>query len=191
VIKAVVFDFFGVLSTDGWIPLKNKYFGQDKKLFEEANILNQQVNIGAISPGHFFHRIAEMANISETEVHHQLENNVPNQELFKFIETKLKPTYKLGILSNASANWLDRILTKAQLELFDATVLSFQISIIKPDPTSYKTIAERLKVQLPECVLVDDKQRFCDGAIEVGMQAVLYIDVKQLERDLTKVLTSA
>ena len=38
-IKGIIFDCFGVLATDGWLPFKNKYFKEKPALFRKATEL--------------------------------------------------------------------------------------------------------------------------------------------------------
>src|SRR5690348_2888052 len=60
-IKAIVFDCFGVLTSDGWLPFKKKYFGHDSALTEEATSLNKQVDAGLISYDDFVPAVAKLA----------------------------------------------------------------------------------------------------------------------------------
>lgn len=112
----------------------------------------------------------------------------PNEPLLKVIATDLKPHYKIGMLSNADANWLDRIFTRTQLDLFDAIALSFEIGEMKPHPKAYETIAERLNVTPSDCLFIDDRQELVDGAAETGMQAFLYKDVEKTKKELAALL---
>jgi HAD superfamily hydrolase (TIGR01509 family) len=186
-IKAIVFDCFGVLATDGWLPFKNEYFGQDPKLLERATELNKMVDSGLASHVNFVDEIAKMANVKVEYAYKLINDNVPDEELFKYIKD-LKKKYKIGLLSNAGENWLEAIFTPEQLRLFDATVLSYEISVVKPHPLAYETVAKKLDVEIDECVFVDDQERYCTGAKEVGMQAVIYTDSDNLKTKLNKLL---
>lgn len=186
-IKAIIFDCFGVLTTDGWLVFKNHYFKQDQSLFRKATGLNEQVNSGAIKYEEFISEVAKMASILANEVHHKIDNNVANDELFDYIKT-LKPRYKIGMLSNAASNWLDELFAKGQVALFDAIVLSYESGVIKPEEQSYQTVAERLGAQPNECVFIDDQEKHCEGARAVGMQAILYEDFEQMKTELEALL---
>lgn len=187
-VKAVIFDCFGVLATDGWLPFKDKYFKNDPELFMRATQLNRMVDSGLESYDNFLSELASMAGIKSSEARNQIENNVPNAELFVYINKYLRPGYKLGILSNAGANWLGHIFTAEQTDIFDAVVLSFEVGAVKPAPILYTTIAAKLNLSLGECVFIDDKERYCEGAIEVGMQALRYETVEKLTQELNAIL---
>ena len=187
-IRAIVFDCFGVLASDGWLPFKRKYFGADPKLFEQAGDLNKAVDSGLSSYDDFVPAVAKLANISTESAYEQIERNPANDELFDYIRAELKPRYKLGMLSNAGANWLPDMFTQEQIELFDEIALSYESGIIKPDPRAYHLIADRLGVKPGECVFIDDQERYCSAAQAEGMRAIVYQSLDQLRPDLEKIL---
>jgi HAD superfamily hydrolase (TIGR01549 family) len=187
-IKAIIFDCFGVLATDGWLPFKNKYFSGKEDLFREATELNHRVDSGLDNYDFFLNKISELADVNVSETKQAIEGNYPNEELFNYIKKDLKSKYKLGILSNSSANWIKEIFTPEQVHLFDAIALSFEIGETKPASITYKTITDRLGVKAEECIFIDDQERHCAGAKEAGMNAIQYVSVEQLKKDLGAVL---
>ena len=189
-IKAVVFDCFGVLTSDGWLPFAQKYFGDSALLKQEAHDLNRQVDSGFLGYDSFVHQVSNMAKIDLVDAQQQIEGNIANQQLFDYI-TSLKKNYKIGMLSNAGANWLDKLFTPEQLDLFDATALSFELGLIKPDPRTYTAICERLGVEPNEAVFVDDIQRYVTGAQDIGMKGVWYKTNDQLKVELEALLKSS
>ena len=187
-VRAVVFDCFGVLATDGWLPFRDHYFGHDNDLITQAVALNKSTDAGIISYDEFITQVAALAGVIETEVRKKIENNIPDGKLFEFIEQKLKPRYKLGLLSNAADNWLAEIFTAQQVALFDAIGLSYEIGAVKPAPIMYETIAQRLGVELSECIFIDDQMHYCEGAEAVGMRAIRYSSRASLIKELTPLL---
>jgi putative hydrolase of the HAD superfamily len=57
----------------------------------------------------------------------------------------------------------------------DAVVLSFEERVAKPDPAIYRAALSRLGVEAGEAVFVDDQAAYCDGAVAVGMTALLIL----------------
>jgi putative hydrolase of the HAD superfamily len=101
----------------------------------------------------------------------------------------LKPTYKIGLLSNVSTNWIsEQLLTPEEMALFDDVVLSYKVGMTKPDPRIYKLAAEHLKVSETECLMVDDSENNCEGARAVGMQSICYQDFVQFKSELETLL---
>ncbi len=189
-IRAIVFDCFGVLTTDGWLPFKAAHFGHDPELFELATSLNKQSDAGLISYHDFIGQIAELAGISVHQAQRSIEDNVANLPLFEFIES-VKNSYKVGLLSNAAANWLDTMFTAEQRQPFHAIALSYETGFIKPDERAYQIIADRLGVEVSECVLIDDQERYCTGAREAGMQAIWYKNYEQAVAELSTLLSQS
>lgn len=188
-ISALVFDCFGVLAEDGWSPFKRKYITPRPDVARAVAELGRQVDIGARSYNDMISETARLVGVDEQQVRKAVEHQVPNEELFAYIERDLKPLYKIGMLSNASYNVLEHLFTPGQVALFDATALSFEVGLTKPQLDMYHVIAQRLGVQAEECVFVDDQQRHLEGAERAGMQGVLYTsvtDLKQAIEELAK-----
>lgn len=189
-VRAIIFDCFGVLTTDGWLPFKRKYFAHDPKLDQEVTDLGKQRDFGTLSYEDFIARIADMAGIPTAEVKEAIFSTVSNDQLFDYIADQLKPTYKLGILSNAGADMLSDMFSRNEVGLFDAVALSYETGHIKPDPAAYLLIAERLGVDATECVFVDDQERYCTAARDAGMQAIWYQNFEQFRTDMEQTLGS-
>jgi HAD superfamily hydrolase (TIGR01509 family) len=186
-VKAIIFDCFGVLATESWTEFRIKHFGHSRTLFNKATRLSNQADAGQISHDDEIRETAELASLTPNEVVRQISQNIPNEPLFEYIR-ELKPKYKIGMLSNASANWLDRMFTPEHLALFDSIKLSFESGVAKPDAGAYEGIAESLSVKPEECVLIDDNQRHCAGGQDCGMKTILYKSFEQTKTDLKKLL---
>jgi HAD superfamily hydrolase (TIGR01509 family) len=189
-IRAIIFDCFGVLATDGWLPVRANHFEHDPELNLQAILLNKAVDAGKASYNEFVRQVAEMAGVPEHVAREQIENNIPDEKLFAYIK-ELKRQYSIGLLSNAGDNWLGEIFTPEQVALFDAVALSYETGVIKPDGRAYRIIAERLGYAPQECVFIDDQARYVQGAESAGMCAVLYADADQLRRELPVLLADS
>jgi HAD superfamily hydrolase (TIGR01509 family) len=187
VTKAIIFDCFGVLTTEAWLAFKTQYFGHDQALLDRASAISWEADRGAMSYGEFMSTIAHMAGITPAAALQAIAHNVPDEPLFAYIR-RLKRQYKLGLLSNVAGDYLRKIFTAEQLELFDAIVLSFETGFIKPQPEAFETAARELGVKIEECVFIDDQQRQVDGATRAGMAALLYQDAEHLQIELPKLL---
>lgn len=187
-IRAVIFDCFGVLTTDGWLAFRERYFETDSAADQEARELNRQSDAGFISHNDFVAGIAQLAKIDVTEAKQLVDGHVRNDALLDYIKDELKPHYKIGLLSNAAGDYTSELFEKWQRDLFDEMTFSFQIGAIKPDARMYETIAAKLGCSLEECIFVDDRQGFTDGAEAVGMKAVWFKNNQQLLQDLSTLL---
>lgn len=188
-VKAIIFDCFGVLVTEAWLPFKAKYFRHDSELFDQASDLTKRANQGLISQEDFIRSAAELAGIEPSEARDFISRNVPDEQLFDYLR-KLKPDYKLGFLSNIAANYLHKMFTPEQLALFDVIELSYESGFVKPETRAYQNIAKRLGIDISEAVLVDDQERNVNGASQAGMPAILYENLEQLKIELEPLLAA-
>jgi putative hydrolase of the HAD superfamily len=190
-VRAIIFDCFGVLATDGWLSFVEQFFPIDSPQHQQALDLNKAVDSGLLEYDDFIEAITQMTGVRQADARQQIGHNVPNIKLCSYIKENLRPTYKIGMLSNAGANWLPEIFNAQQIELFDCICLSYAIGFVKPLPRAYEYIAQKLEVACEECIFIDDQLRFCEGARAVGMQAIQYQDLVQVKEQLTRLLTDA
>jgi FMN phosphatase YigB (HAD superfamily) len=151
-IKAIIFDCFGVLTTDGWLKFKAEHFGQHSDKMARATEINHMVDAGLISYQDFIDEISDMAGVTSQQLERIMKGVIANDGLFEFIKLELKPRFKIGLLSNVSDDWLYSLFTPEQRGMFDAAALSGETGIIKPDPRAYSIIAGRLEVPETACI---------------------------------------
>ena len=190
-IKAIIFDCFGVLTTESFYAFQDEYLKDSDKKREEANKAMDAVNAGLSSHSVFIKKLAAISEMSEEKVEHFLSNNQPNKPLFDYIRLQLKPKYKIGLLSNAGDNWLEELFGKEDLKLFDDTVLSFEHGVIKPSKGIFFLSAKRLEANPENCVFIDDRQKHIDGAKDSGMKGVRYKDFEQMKAELERLLADS
>jgi epoxide hydrolase-like predicted phosphatase len=188
-IKAVIFDCFGVLTTESFGAFRNQYFENSVENRAKANKLMGDLNAGRLEYDVFLDGLAGLSGISKEKVLDYLSSTKsPNILLFSYIRKELKPKYKIGMLSNAGGNWLKELFSEEDLKLFDDIVLSYEHGLIKPEPDIYLLASGRLGVEPGECVFIDDSQNHCEGARAVGMQAVPYKNFQQMKQGLEEIL---
>lgn len=186
-IKAIIFDCFGVLTTDTWRAFVDSLpLGVD---IERARGLNRQYDAGLISKEEFLQQVFDTTGHHPKQIEEMLDSEITkNAPLLDYIR-ELKKNYKIGLLSNVATPWItDSFLTPEEIQLFDEMIFSFEVGITKPDPRIFQLAADKLGVSLKECVLVDDIERYCEAARATGMTAVTYQDLRQLKNDLATIL---
>ncbi|MDB5183831.1 MAG: HAD-superfamily hydrolase, subfamily variant 3 [Candidatus Saccharibacteria bacterium] len=169
-----MFDCFGVLVREGWFAFLDTYFADDPNKHQQAVDGMSRMGSGLMGHDEFIAYLAELAGISYQATEDILTDNPPNENLFNYIEKSLKPHYKLAILSNAGADRTVQLFGAHRAGLFDAVVLSHLVGTVKPDPEIYRITAQKLGVTVGECLFIDDLQRYCDAALNVGMQAIVH-----------------
>ena len=103
------------------------------------------------------------------------------------IVSRLKPKYKVALVSNANAIEAATEEVSSIYREFDEVVLSFKIGVRKPHPKIYQTIFDRLKVKPEETVFVDNSPTNIEEAKKLGMKAILFKNANQLRSELAKV----
>lgn len=185
-IRAIIFDCFGVLTADKWHEFRQSLpEGQQA----EASDLNQQYCRGIITKDEFLSSVTELTGQDASFTRELVDNEASkNHQLLEYI-AQLRKNYKIGLLSNVATPWItDTFLTDEEQALFDNMVFSYETRLTKPDPRIFELATERLDVQPAECVFIDDIARYCQAAREVGMQAILYENFPQMRTDLEKLL---
>jgi HAD superfamily hydrolase (TIGR01509 family) len=186
-LKAVIFDCFGVIRPDRLTAAYREHGGDpeaDRDLIESTV---RAANVGLISNSRQV--FAERLGISTEEWLQALDNGVTvDLQLLGFIEG-LRKTYKTAVLSNASRGRLKEIIGAEDAErCFDVIVESGSLGFAKPDPEIYEYTADRLGVRFDECLFTDDKEEYCQAARAVGMQTITYRSFDQFKSELEKLL---
>ena len=190
-IKAVIFDFFGVIVNDALQVICDELAARDPEACAEAKDIIKAANHGLMPPDESNRRIAELLGVSAEEFRHRkTDGEMRNQAVLDCIR-QLKRQYKTAVLTNATIGSLERRFTPEELrELFDEQVVSADIGYMKPEPQAYTIAAQRLGVAPEQCVFVDDRDGFCDAARATGMHAVHYRDFTQFKQELNRILSS-
>lgn len=186
-IKAIIFDCFGVLTGDLWKEfLASLPEGQKGK----AHDLNRALDSGYLSHRDFYHQIHELTGRMPEEVEHIISAEMKKNTLLLRYIAELNQKYKIAILSNISSNWITQhFLDSHEVKLFDSIVISVEIGVTKPDKRAFEIAAQKLGVSPHDCIMVDDSEANCQAAINVGMQAVLYDNFVDFKQQLQKLLT--
>jgi epoxide hydrolase-like predicted phosphatase len=186
-IKAIIFDFFGVICSDEyWESVKNVQGRTDEFLS-----LADSVSIGKISWREFIKEMSVRTGKSEEELIKGYATQKLNPEVLALIK-RLHQLYRIALLSNASAETI-RLLTKdvPMDKLFNAVIVSSDVGMIKPDPAIYQIALSRLKVQPHEAIFIDDSSKYALAAKTLGMNVIIYKNFGQMKAELMRLLAPA
>lgn len=190
-IKAIIFDCFGVVITDGLHAIMAERLPHGASASAEVMSWIERANKGVVTSQESTTQIARIFDLSEAEYRALVTTSeVKNTGLLDYI-VGLRSAYKTALLSNIPAGSLTRRFTAEELErYFDTVVASGEIGFAKPEPQAYEITADRLGVRLDECIFIDDRQAYLDGAQAVGMQTILYRDFAQFRTELEALLAN-
>ena len=181
-IKAVIFDCFGVIVADALQIICSELRQRDPAAADEVRDTVSLSNRGIADPDTSSRKVAAILGVSYEEYRSQIASGeVKNVELLGYIQ-ELRTSYKTALLSNiGKGSLLRRFSAEELVRYFDTVVASGDVGFAKPEPEIYEIAADRLGVRFDECVFTDDREEYCQGARAVGMHAILYTDYPQFK----------
>lgn len=109
-----------------------------------------------------------------------------NQEMLALVDRLRLAGYKVGLLSNASAEVAVKIRAQDVERHFDSFIISAEIGVQKPDCLAFTKLASSLGVTIKELVFIDDAEKSLVNAADCGFTPILFKSQAQLENDLHK-----
>lgn len=95
--------------------------------------------------------------------------------------------YAIYLLSNANRPLRAHFSRLPGADCFSGMVISAEEKVIKPQPEIYKTLYSRYNLVPEESVFIDDLSVNCEGAVNTGMNAIVFrADVAALRKDLRR-----
>ena len=189
-IKAIIFDYGGVLSVEGKLSSFGEIYapklGADPEEFKKLIHNNwDKARINNMDSELFWLNLSKFLKIDQKIFRKDfMEFSGFKPEVLDLIK-KLKKNYKLGLLSNQIEDWLEEIISEHKLnEVFDVITTSYETKIAKPDISIFKEIVEQLGVDATECIYIDDMEKNIPPAKELGMKMILFKNFEQLKKEL-------
>jgi putative hydrolase of the HAD superfamily len=106
----------------------------------------------------------------------------PREAMYDLVQA-LQKHVKTAVLSNTELSAIPHFMAYRS-ECFDLKMFSCEEGIIKPERELYERCLQRLNVELQEAVFIDDRIENIDGAKDVGLQAIHYVDYQELIKQL-------
>ena len=192
-IKAVIFDYGGVLADEGWakgirvIAVMNGYDPEEffhhcvDVLFETGYVR------GEVTEEQYWDTLRKTVQIPE-------DNESLRDEILKRFKLrdeviglvkKIKAAgYTLAILSD-QVNWLDELNERDDFfKYFDEVYNSYHLGNTKKEESFFTETCERLNVRPYEAVFIDDNEGNVDRAENVGLHAIYYDYLENVEKEL-------
>lgn len=189
VIRAIIFDCFGVIITDALQGVISELESSNSKAAKQVIDIIHINNRGLIKPTESNRQIAALMGISVGAFRQRIQQGEAKDGRVLAYVRELRQKYKTAMLSNIGRESLHRRFSDEELrEHFDVVVVSGDLGVMKPEPEIYQRTAKELGVSTGECVMVDDRETHCAGARATGMQAICYQNFEQGRRDLDQLL---
>ena len=196
--KALVFDFGGVLVD--WNPhhLYDSYFGsKEKATWFLENICTNEWNSQMDGGKPFCQGVAEL---SAQYPEYAKDIEAYFNRWIEMMGTEIEGMYRLlqeykakGYTLLGLTNWSSETFCQVKdvypiFKLLDGMVVSAEEHCIKPSPRIYQILLERFGLNACDCVFIDDRQPNVDGADAVGMTGILFTRAQDLREKLELVL---
>lgn len=184
--KLIIFDFFGVISSEVFPIWAKKYFSPTEMKMIRKDIIEKS-DKGLITETEMFSQLSKkVGETSDKILNDWLETAVINEETINLIEN-LRKKYKVALLSNAPGEFLNRILKRIDTnKLFDCMVISSEENIAKPDKEIFKLLLLKMDIQATDAIFIDDNIVNVDAAKSIGIDAILFENIEQLKAMLLK-----
>lgn len=183
-IKAIIFDCFGVLYRDNISMLYDEVPNNQRQALQD---IIHATDYGFLSRGEYYARIAEIAGKTPEEIRAVDDRQHTRDERMIAYSQEFRPAYKVALLSNIDSETIRRLFPNFE-QLFDAFVVSGDVGMTKPSVELFEFTAAKLGLPPEGCLMIDDLPKNVEGAKLAGMKAVLFTSQRQLEEDLLVVL---
>jgi putative hydrolase of the HAD superfamily len=115
----------------------------------------------------------------------------PNERVIEYMRSLRGRGHLMAICTNNVREWEPRWRAMLPVdEIFEVVVDSAFVGVRKPEPEIYHLTLERLGVSADAALLVDDIELNCDGARELGMQAVWFRSTVQAIEEIEAALAA-
>ena len=76
------------------------------------------------------------------------------------------------------------LFLELRYDVFDTATFSCAEGFVKPQREIYEIAARKLGLRREQCVLIDDKPEFVEGARAAGMKGIVYESFAQVKQEL-------
>lgn len=108
---------------------------------------------------------------------------VPRPQVFSLASSLHEKGYKTALLSNTEQPAVE-FFHKLKYDMFDVLVFSCEQGVAKPERRIYEITLRKLDSEAPQCVFIDDRQDYVEGAREAGLNTILFKSLDQVRHEL-------
>lgn len=183
-LDAVIFDFFGVICSEiapAWLDL---HLTPSEAIDVKARIVGD-ADRGRISTAQMFEALAIATSVPADRIEREWHAAARiDAEMVDLVRRLAKKT-RLGLLTNAPAEFFRPIFSRARLDdVFASVVISSEQGFAKPDQRIFAEMAKGVGVDIRASLLIDDNPVNVDASIRAGMHALLFTGQRRLAIDL-------
>ncbi len=196
----IVFDLGNVIFSNDWHYHKPERFEAFREAFEitdesmEAawDVIWPEFKRGHITEEEFWQAFFDKAGAKHQDVglakqlYRKYQEQIPGMHE---LVSELYGRYRLAVLSNISAEWVDFKLDKWDMrKYFEVIVTSANAGYAKPEQEIYKILLKRLGVRADQCLFIDNTESKLLPAKQMGFSTLLFESAEQLRAELKSYL---
>lgn len=189
-IKVIVFDFGGVLYTYNYIQSLHHFSGKLGISYERAeaawNARIDEFERGEITETEYWSAFRKAGSVERDDAFlHEMFVSMfaPMPESLE-IKRRLKPQYRLGMLSN-NCEWERDMNSRLHLrDGFDFVLMSYELGARKPEPKIFDLLIDRAGVRPEEIVFIDDTSAYERTVEAAGIRFIHFRSPGQLREEL-------
>jgi len=194
-IKAVIFDFGGVLAEEGFkqgLKAIGKGKGLDPEEFYKiaGELVYQMGYVTGSSDEHsYWNAVREKTGVKgdDKELREEILKKFKlRPEMMKVVE-KVKSSGLIVAILSDQTNWLDELNQRTPFHhLFDYVFNSFHLKKTKRDSSIFRDVSAILGFQLEEVLFVDDNLENIKRAASQGLRAIHFKDVSMFKKEIER-----
>jgi len=199
IIKAIIFDFGGVVIN--WDPHRvfDKFFDHNKQAaddfmaeigFHEWNLKQDEgtpFNQAVMDLSARFPQYANIIHSYDTDWEDSITGIIP--ETVDLLRRLKGAGYRLYGLTNWNYEKFSLVRHKFEFfNLFEEIVVSGEVKLVKPDPAIYNLLLGKINLTPMECVMVDDSATNVEASRKMGFPAIHFTSPTQLETELRRLI---
>ncbi|HUC78839.1 MAG TPA: HAD family phosphatase [Candidatus Saccharimonadales bacterium] len=181
-LKAIVFDFYGVIRDDSYQAwLKTHGYKREGSFLH----VSQKLDSGQIKIEDFFEILSKLSGDPVDTIKNYFESIAGiNSDVVNIIKD-LYGFYHIALLSNSPSELIRKIIKENDLEkYFDEIVVSSEVGMVKPNKEIFEFIIDRLAIDSSEILFIDDNKLYVEAAEKAGIKSIQFISAVKLKSDL-------
>lgn len=181
-IKAIVFDFAGVISPGALIDWVKRHTTNKNRVLDRLREKSYIWDLGQINELQFKHIISEITGVAEDKVWNIIWGKaLVNKKLISLIK-KLKKKFKIVLFSDNFAPYLQRQIDNLHIRnLFDEIIISSDYHKKKTDINFLRILLSILSMKKNEILLIDDSEINIKTARKFGILSHLFTSINEFE----------
>ena len=194
-IRAVLFDFGGVLAEEGFREglkaiAKEKGLDPDDFYKISSDLVYQMGYITGGCDEHFYWNAVRKktgVNGADQEFREEILRRFKLRPTMMAVANKIKSSGLIVAILSDQTNWLDELDQRTPFHhQFDYVFNSYHLKKTKRDPSIFRDVCTLLGVRPKEALFVDDNMENVKRALNQGLRAIHFKEARDLQMEIKK-----